>query len=306
MKFTKLQWWLPKLLCLIAAFAFWVYVINEQNPIVEETFQVPIEVHNLDRSLVATNLPKTVKVKVKLNRKEMINLRSDKIKAYIDLQGFSNGVYQHIPVHASVPGSDPAVSISPEYIDVEIDTYAVKTLPITVEFFGKSPQNFGVKLDKVTPEYITVAGSSTSVAKADRAVVSVKIDGKKKDFSEYDSINVLDQSGSTVTGIDIMPTQVKVNVKVMEAAKTEMLNVKPQVIGTPMKGYHVGRISIDTPVVSVRGPYSLFDEKSSLSTESVDVSGATEDVTRTVSIETPDDTTVSPSTVNVTVEIKKE
>ena len=37
MKFTKLQWWLPKLLCLIAAFAFWVYVINEQNPIVEET-----------------------------------------------------------------------------------------------------------------------------------------------------------------------------------------------------------------------------------------------------------------------------
>lgn len=306
MKFTKLQWWLPKLLCLIAAFAFWVYVINEQNPIIEETFQVPVEVHNLDRSLVATNLPKTVKVKVRLNRKEMISLRTDKIKAYVDLQGLSDGIHKHIPIHASVPGSDPAVSISPDYIDIDIDTYAVKTLPVTVEFFGKSPQNFSVKLDKATPEYITVAGSSTSVSKADRAVVSVKIDGKRKDFVEYDSVNVLDAEGSTVTGIDVMPTQIKVNAEVTEATKSGTMNVKPQITGSPMKGYRVGRISIDTPIVNVKGPYSLFDEKSSLPTESVDVSGASDDVTRTVLIEAPEDTVVSPNAVNVTVEIKKE
>ena len=67
MKYTRFEWWLPKLLCLIAACALWVYVMNEQNPQVENTYTVPVETRNLDRSLVATNVPSTVKVKVPLS-----------------------------------------------------------------------------------------------------------------------------------------------------------------------------------------------------------------------------------------------
>ena len=47
MKYTNLRWWLPKFLCLMAAFAFWVYVMNEQNPLVENSYTVPVEVRNL-------------------------------------------------------------------------------------------------------------------------------------------------------------------------------------------------------------------------------------------------------------------
>ena len=46
MNITKLQWWLPKILCLIAACAFWAYVMNEQDPQVESTYIVPVEVKN--------------------------------------------------------------------------------------------------------------------------------------------------------------------------------------------------------------------------------------------------------------------
>ena len=41
----------------MTAFAFWVYVMNEQNPLVENSYTVPVEVRNLDRSLVALNVP---------------------------------------------------------------------------------------------------------------------------------------------------------------------------------------------------------------------------------------------------------
>mgnify|MGYP000956569357 CR=1 FL=1 len=44
MNITKLQWWLPKILCLIAACAFWAYVMNEQDPQVESAYIVPVEV----------------------------------------------------------------------------------------------------------------------------------------------------------------------------------------------------------------------------------------------------------------------
>ena len=48
MRFAKHEWWLPKIFCLIAACALWVYVMNEQNPMVENTYTVPVEVRNLD------------------------------------------------------------------------------------------------------------------------------------------------------------------------------------------------------------------------------------------------------------------
>jgi hypothetical protein len=60
MKYTNLRWWLPKFLCLMAAFAFWVYVMNEQNPLVENSYTVPVEVRNLDRSLVALTCRNTI------------------------------------------------------------------------------------------------------------------------------------------------------------------------------------------------------------------------------------------------------
>ena len=81
MKYSRTQWWLPKLLCLIAACAFWVYVMNEQNPVMENTYTIPVEVRNLDRSLVATNVPSKVRVKIRMSRSDMISLRTDDIKA---------------------------------------------------------------------------------------------------------------------------------------------------------------------------------------------------------------------------------
>ena len=74
----------------MAAFAFWVYVMNEQNPLVENSYTVPVEVRNLDRSLVALNVPQRVKVKIRMNRSDLVSMRSDNIKAYVDLSGKQN------------------------------------------------------------------------------------------------------------------------------------------------------------------------------------------------------------------------
>lgn len=226
MKYTRFEWWLPKLLCLIAACALWVYVMNEQNPQVENTYTVPVETRNLDRSLVATNVPSTVKVKVRMSRSDMIYMRSDNIKAYVDLTGITDGDYPNTPIHVSVPGDESVVSVTPKTFDLNVDTYAVKTLPANVQIFGTPETNFSVESKKVTPDTITIAGSSAMIAKADRAVVSVNIAGKEKSFTEFDSVNILDADGNTVTGLDIMPSQVKVAVKMKEATKLGNLPIR--------------------------------------------------------------------------------
>lgn len=303
MKYTKTEWWLPKLLCLVAAFAFWVYVMNEQNPMVENSYTIPVETRNLDRSLVATNVPGTVRVKIRMPRSDMISMRSDNIKAYVDLKGMTNGDYPNTPIYISVPNDETIVSKTPAYFDLNIDTYALKTLPATVEFFGTPEPHFKAVQKSVAPDTITIAGSSTKVSAADKAVISVGIAGKNKDFEEYDTVNVLDADGATVTGIEVMPGNVLVSVGMEEDMRTARLPLKASTKGSVAKGYHLGRVSIDTPVVTVTAPVSYLDTHPAIELEPVDVTGAMGKVLKAVKIPVPEGSTATPDTVDVTVDV---
>lgn len=306
MKYTRFEWWLPKLLCLIAACALWVYVMNEQNPQVENTYTVPVETRNLDRSLVATNVPSTVKVKVRMSRSDMIYMRSDNIKAYVDLTGITDGDYPNTPIHVSVPGDESVVSVTPKTFDLNVDTYAVKTLPANVQIFGTPETNFSVESKKVTPDTITIAGSSSMIAKADRAVVSVNIAGKEKSFTEFDSVNILDADGNTVTGLDIMPSQVKVAVKMKEETKLGNLPIKIETKGEPAKGYKVGKITVTPPVATLTAPISFFAANRTLDLDPIDVTGASSDIHQVVNVNVPSGGSVAVPKVTVVVEIDKD
>lgn len=305
MNFTKFHWWLPKILCLILAGAFWLYVMNEQNPIMTNTFTVPVEVRNLDRSLVALNVPKSVRVNVSMSRNGLMQLRSDNIKAYVDLQNVTDGDYPNTKIQVSIPGDGEAVSVTPAYFDLKVDTYAVKSVPITVSFFGDMPDGFKAKLTSTTPGNLTVAGSSSRVGAVDRAVVSVNLTGKKESFSEFDSISVLDTNGNTVTGIDIMPSQVKVAVDVSEDAKTANVPLTAKAKGEPAAGYSVESLSINPSSVTVTAPGSILDHLKSINLGEVDVEGASETVTQRLPIPLPSGAKSIPSSASVEITVEK-
>lgn len=306
MKYTKSEWWLPKLLCLIAACAFWVYVMNEQNPLMENTYTVPVETRNLDRSLVATNVPSTVKVKLRMARSDMIYMRADNIKAYVDLSGMTDGDYPNTPIQVTVPSDETVISVTPKTFNLNIDTYAVKSLPANVQIFGTPENNFSVESQKVTPDTITIAGSSARINQADRAVVSVNVRGKDKNFVEFDSVNILDANGNTVTGVDIMPAQVKVAVKMKEETKVANLPLKGTTKGEPASGYKVGSITVDPPIATIKGPISYFENKTDLPLDPIDVTGATQNITAKVNVPVPTGGSVAVPQVTVHIEIEKD
>lgn len=306
MKYTKYEWWLPKLLCLIAACAFWVYVMNEQNPMVENTYTVPVEIRNLDRSLVAVNVPSKVKAKVRMPRSDMVYMRSDNIKAYVDLTNMTDGEFPNTRIHISVPGDESVISVTPEYFDLMVDTYAVKTLPASVEVFGSPDANFSVESKMATPDTITIAGSSSRIAEANRAVISVNVAGKDKNFVEFDSVNVLDANGNTVTGLDVMPSQVKVNVHMKELTKLGNLPMKVETTGEPAKGYKVGKITINPPVATLTAPISYFEKNQALELPAIDVTGESDTVRKMVDVPVPEGGSTTTTKTMVTVEIEKE
>ena len=54
--------WGTKLLCLFCAIGMWVYVMKDQNPVIEMTYTVPVQVQNLDQNYLVEGVPSEVRV----------------------------------------------------------------------------------------------------------------------------------------------------------------------------------------------------------------------------------------------------
>ncbi len=296
---------LPQLVCLLAATGFWFYVMNEQNPIMTGTYTVPVAVRNLDRSLVALNVPESVQVRVTMNRNALMQLRTDNVKAYVDAEGLADGEYPNTRIYATVPG-EGQTSVVPSFCNLKLDTYAVKSMPLTVNFYGTPSSGYTSKLENVTPEALTITGSSEAIAKVDRALVSVNMNGKTKNFSEFDSITVVDASGNTISGIEIMPTQAKITVSMTEKTVSGTVSLTAKVKGTPAEGASVTQISIRPSNVTVTGPNSLVGELKNIELGEVDVTGAADDVTQVFTVPVPEGLTAAPAEAEVTIVVDGE
>lgn len=303
MKYTKLHWWLPKILCLIAACAFWLYVMNEQNPIMTGSYTVPVEVRNLDRSLVTLNVPQRVKVTVNMNRNALMQLHSDDIHAYVDMQNMTDGDYPNTKISVSLPGDGEVASVTPQYFDLKVDPYAVKSVPIRVNFFGELPSGYKSALKDTAPSVLTVAGSSSSIDMVNRAVVSVNLADKRESFTEFDSVSVMDEDGNTVTGIDVMPTQVRVAVEITEEQKTANIPLTAKVKGTPAAGYRVDGLTVAPLAATVTAPGSDLEAMKEINLGEIDVTGAEADVTQTLPIPVPAGSSAVPAEATVTVSV---
>ena len=95
--------WQLKIICFLLAIVLWFVIINEQNPLSEGSYTVPITVENLNSQYITSNVPKTVYVRLSGPRNTIINVGPSDIKAYIDLSNVQEGEVE-VPVHVEIPG----------------------------------------------------------------------------------------------------------------------------------------------------------------------------------------------------------
>ena len=94
--------WQLKIICLLLAIVLWFLIINEQNPISEGSYTVPVTVENLDAQYITSNVPKTVYVRLSGPRNTIINVGPSDIRAYIDLSNAQEGEME-VPVRLEIP-----------------------------------------------------------------------------------------------------------------------------------------------------------------------------------------------------------
>ena len=145
-----------------------------------------------------------------------------------------------------------------------------------------------------------------AAARLTPASVRVRVDVSK--LGEGDHLVQLStrqvEAPSGVQVVRVWPATVHLTIA---GAAVKSVRVVAQIRGTPAAEHTLGRVVVEPQIVQVKGPRTTIEERTTVETAPVDVSGIQQSITRSVGLLLPDSVyATTQRTVQVTVEIRPE
>lgn len=206
-------------------------------------------------------------------------------------------------VQVHVQAADPRVQIldfDPQVVQVQLDPLISKTVPIKVDegtpATGLQPQD-----PVLSTSSVTVSGPASVVSLATTAIARVVIQPSGLDVDQEVPLVAVDALNNVLSPVRIEPETVRVQIRV-GVQQTRTLPVSPKLTGVPSSGVQISSVSVNPSAVTVQGDADALSSLTAIETAAIDLTGATGDVSRVVSVVLPAGiTAVGPGTVAVTV-----
>lgn len=164
-------------LCVLASFSIWLYVMNTQTSDYTKTFTITVEAINMDKleedtGLSVFGLSKTQASVTLSGKKSDVQKYSEKdFRAYIDVSAIDQVGYASLNVAVEVPSSDVKVMVvEPQKITVYADYMQTKTISADCRHSDSddNPYTFELNFRK-----IEISGPAAFVNKIFKAQVDV-------------------------------------------------------------------------------------------------------------------------------------
>ncbi|MCE5287484.1 MAG: hypothetical protein LLG02_16795 [Pelosinus sp.] len=296
---------LAKVFALILATVLWLYVTNEQNPSVEVSYQVPLEVLNLAEDAVVQDAPEIVKVKLKGPRNLIAGIHTQDVKAYIDVKGLEEGKHT-VQVGLSTPHAMETVEVNPDKISLKIDKVITKELPVEIRLTGTLPPDISVA--KLTPgaEKVTVRGPRSTLDAISRVLASIDAKGHTTSFTTEVPLVVLGRDGKVIEGLSPQPGKIGVEVQLAQGKLKKIVDVKAVMTGEPAKGFVLQGIELIPEKIEIAGAPQLVEDIDAVSTEPINLVKINKDTEQEIKLQLPDGVTVVKNTVTVRITVTKK
>ncbi len=324
--FTRNIWW--KIFSIITSIILWCIVINIKNPIETRSFIIPnielIEKESLeDKNLVVSNEKSIenlrVTVKVRGNRLALDKLETNKkyITANINLKseiyGISVNEPNEVKVNVKLPTigteSFEKVDISPETVEVILETIKTISKDIIVNTTGEPKKGFVLLNTEVNPSPIKIKGASSLINKIDSVKVNVDISNIDNNLTLAAEPIIYDIDGNVISNLELSTETVQVNIFISEYKKVPVDASANQ--GLPQEGYTLIGIESNLDYIEVVGDSESIRNFNKLELPPINISGynSTKETTYDIRQFLPINISVkngTPNEVKVTVIIAKE
>lgn len=295
--------WQLKIICLLMAIVLWFFIINEQNPMSEGSYTVPIVVENLDSQYITSNVPKTVYVRLSGPRNTIINVGPSDIKAYIDLSDAQEGEMS-APVRIEIPAGTELKKQSMTSADIMVDVYTVRELALTPHLVGQTKNDIFVSSLKVVPEKVVISGARRLVKQVEQAVVEIPIEDRIDDFSIMAPIRLVAADGSRVEGLEMTPWQSNIRISIGHNAVTKDIPVYVTTEGDVSSSISLKEIKINPDTVAVKGDANILKNLSRIDLPPIDISGLKQDKKWKIIVSPVNGVIFEPDTIEVAVDVE--
>lgn len=296
--------WQLKIVCLLLAIILWFLIINEQNPVSEGSYTVPVVIENLDSQYITSNVPKTVYVRLSGPRNTIINVGPSDIKAYIDLADAQEGDMD-VPIHVEIPSGTELKKQSMASAKITVDVYAVREFNLIPHLVGKMDEDSFISSLKIVPEKVVVSGARRLIQKVDKAVVEIPVGDKNEDFSLMAQIHLLAADGSKVEGLEMTPWQSNLRVSIGHNAAVKTVPVHVTSYGIVGDGMTLKGLKVNPDALEVRGDAKVLQGVSRIDLTPVNVQGLTENKEWKILVSPINGVIVEPDVVNVTATVEE-
>ena len=294
---------LARIFSIIIACSLWIYVMTDQNPIVERNVEVNLIKANLPDNMVVFNAPERVTVKVRAARALIDDDINKMVTAQIDLTDAGEG-QQELPVTARFSKGD-VVSITPSEVSVYVDTLSEKTVPVKIRVTGTSVDDLIVGSSVINPAEVTIKGATHRLNNVNRVAAPIDITNQKGDFKAISELVAVSDDGYDIPSIRIAPEKAQIEAKMVKQMLTVELPVRVEMAGVLPDGIAVNKTEVSPEKVRITAPPSLLKSLKEIKTMPVDVSNITGSISVPAELDIPDKAIPYSNTVEVRFSVER-
>ena len=289
------------------AFAIWLFISDTEQSTKTGWFRgdIPVQPVSVPEGLTLATLPPNVTVRIEAPEDVFDNLAVEDFRATISLAGAAVGASDvEVRVQVLSDTDVKVIQVLPDRLSVDLKPVVSQLVPVVADVVGSPPIGYEAQQPVLSPQQVLVSGTEDLVKQVKSAVATVNLSGAVGGVRQSYSLVARDDRGFIVEGVSLEPDNADVEVKVEQRQFERLVAVSPSVRGSPAAGYNVTAVEVDPPSVTLLGPSDILNVTSVVLTEDIDISGASSDIFRTVSLRLPLSVSVSGSaTVSVQVRI---
>ena len=293
-----------RIICLLVACGLWVYVMTDQNPIMERNVEVRLQQMNLPNHMMAFNVPDKVVVKVRGTRTKVSDNLENKIVATLNMKTATEG-QQTIPVKVSFANGD-VVQVIPSEVSVYVDTVSEKKVPVVTRIVGAISNDMTIGHSVITPAQVTLRGATYRIDKVNKVVAPIDVTDHQGDFQTESELVAVSEDGYDIPNMKIIPERVMVQATMVSQMLSVDIPVKLVMRGELPKGIIVTKSEVLPDKVRITAPPSMLKELKAINTKPVDVSKLEGSMVVAAELDLPEKVIPELRTVQIRLSVERQ
>lgn len=296
--------WQAKLVCLILAMGFWVYVAVGESQVDYLPGKIPLTIKNIPDNLVAIADVDSVQIKISSDRTTWQRLSANSFESFIDLHGLTQGTYQvDVTVNSNVSKVD-IVDINPKKVLVRLEPLTKKTVPVKLQTEGNVGDGLVPGDATIDHEEVEISGAQSIINKVLEATAVIQLNGETSDIEKTVPLVALDSQGEKIKNINFSPGEVKVKLPIVKTGTSKTVGIKVKLDGNPKTGFWVSQITTSPSTITVRGNNGVLKNINYIETKSVNVEGISAEISKTVDLDLPSGVSLADNNLSVKVDVQ--